>query len=204
VIGACRNPQAATELADLGAELCTFDAAEPASAEGLAVAVGGDGLDIVYNGAGIDARAAGATEANRSALELTAAQFDQVMRVNVTGPMLVVQALAEPLRRASGTVVNVSSQIGSIEVGQRMGRDASYAASKAALNMLTVKQAQALRPDGVTVIALHPGWLRTAMGGDAADLDPADAARQIAETISGLTISDTGRFLRWDGTTHPW
>jgi NAD(P)-dependent dehydrogenase (short-subunit alcohol dehydrogenase family) len=126
------------------------------------------------------------------------------MRVNVTGPYRLVQALAPNLRAASGKVVNVSSQIASFEVAQKMGRDVSYAASKTALNMVTLKQSQALKDHGVAVVCLHPGWLRTDMGGSSADLDPADAAAKIVSTIDALTMAQTGQFLRWDGTVHPW
>ena len=70
--------------------------------------------------------------------------------------------------------------------------------------MVTLKQSQVLRDRGITVIALHPGWLRSDMGSDRADLDPADAAASIVRVVDGLTLDQTGTFLRWDGSTHPW
>ena len=51
---------------------------------------------------------------------------------------------------------------------------------------------------------MHPGWLRTDMGGPNAALDPDDAARQIYATVESLTPDQNGQFLRWDGTVHPW
>jgi NAD(P)-dependent dehydrogenase (short-subunit alcohol dehydrogenase family) len=204
VIGGCRRPETADLLRSLGAEAVQLDTADAASIASFAQAVGQRPVDILINCAGIDARDSGATEAARSALDLTGEQFDRVMRVNVTGPLLVVQALAAGLRAAKGKLINISSQIGSMEVAQTMGRDVAYAASKAALNMVTIKQSQVLSPSGVTVIAMHPGWLKTAMGGAAAALDPDETAPLIVATIESLTIADTARFLRWDGTTHPW
>ena len=85
-----------------------------------------------------------------------------------------------------------------------MGRDVGYAVSKAALNMITVKLAAQLRADGITAIALHPGYLRTEMGAANAPLGADEAAERIVDLIDGLTPADSGRFLRWDGTEHPW
>ena len=70
--------------------------------------------------------------------------------------------------------------------------------------MLTVKSAAALRQDGICVISLHPGWVSTDMGGSAAPLTPAESAMAIAQTVSGLTMADSGRFVTWDGRDHPW
>lgn len=204
VIGGCRTPAAATDLTEVGAEVHQLDTGSGQSIDAFGAAVGDRSVDVLYNNAGIDARAVGAGEDARGALDLTEAQFRSVMEVNVLGPMLMVQALADNLTDAGGTVVNVSSQVGSIEVAHRIGSDIAYTTSKAALNMLTLKQSQALQPKGITVIALHPGWLRSDMGGSRADLDPAIAAESIASVVEGLSLEHTGSFLRWDGSTHPW
>lgn len=204
VIGGCRNPSAADQLRDAGAEVHQLDAGSGESVASFAAEIGDRPVDLLFNNAGIDARAVGAEEGARSALELSEAQFRSVMDVNVMGPFLLVKALAANLGAAGGTVVNVSSQVGSIEVAHRIGSDASYTTSKAALNMLSLKQSQALRPAGVTVIALHPGWVRSDMGGPRATLEPADAAASIVGVVAHLTIEHTGSFLQWDGTVHPW
>jgi NAD(P)-dependent dehydrogenase (short-subunit alcohol dehydrogenase family) len=204
VIGGCRNASTADALLEAGAEVHPLDTGVGESIAAFGRAVADRPVDVLYNNAGIDARAVGADERARGALDLTEKQFRSVMDVNVLGPMLMVQALAANLALTGGKVVNVSSQVGSIEVAQRIGSDIAYTTSKAALNMVTLKQSQALRSQGITVIALHPGWLRTDMGSDRADLDPADAAASIARVVDGLALEHTGTFLRWDGTTHPW
>ncbi len=203
VIGGCRRPDEATKLASLGATVLPLDMADPESIAAFSKAVGRP-VDLLFNSAGIDARNVGAEEGARGPLDITAEQIDAVFRVNVTGPIMLVQGLAGSLRAAKGTVINVSSQVGSFDVGKTVGRDVAYNSSKSALNMVTLKQAAAFANDGVTVIALHPGWLRTEMGGSSADLDPAEAAATIVSTVSALTPSQSGQFLRWDGTTHPW
>jgi NAD(P)-dependent dehydrogenase (short-subunit alcohol dehydrogenase family) len=204
VIAACRTPSAAADLHATGAEVVALDVGEPASIESFAAVVGDRPVDVLINNAGIDARAVGASDALRGALDLTVDEFQAVMNVNVVGPLLMVQGLAANLRAARGKVVNISSQVGSIAVAEKIGKDAAYTTSKAALNMLTVKQSQVLSPDGVAVIAMHPGWVRSEMGGPTADLDPAESASSIVAVIDGLTVNQTGSFLRWDGSVHPW
>ncbi len=88
----------------------------------FAEAIGDRPVDLLYNNAGIDARAVGAEDGARGALDLTEQQFRSVLDVNVLGPWLMVKALVENLRAAAGTVVKVSSQVGSIEVAQTIGR----------------------------------------------------------------------------------
>ena len=163
-------------------------------------AIGEQAVDVVVNNAGIDARNLGATDSERDVLTQTREQLMGQVAVNAVGPWLLSRGLLPQLRRAANPrIVNVTSQIGSMEVGQRIGRDVGYAVSKAALNMITVKLAARLREDGIVAIVLHPGHLRTDMGGAAAAMEPADAARQIVALVDGLTIADTGSFRRWDG-----
>jgi NAD(P)-dependent dehydrogenase (short-subunit alcohol dehydrogenase family) len=204
VIGGCRNPTAAIELSRTGAEVHPLDTGSGASITAFAEAIGDRPVDLLYNNAGIDARAVGAEDGARGALDLTEDQFRTVLDVNVLGPWLMVKALADNLGAAGGMVVNVSSQVGSIEVAQTIGRDISYTTSKAALNMVTLKESQVLRSHGVTVISLHPGWVRSDMGGPSATLDPSISAASIVKLVDGLTIDQTGSFYQWDGTVHPW
>jgi NAD(P)-dependent dehydrogenase (short-subunit alcohol dehydrogenase family) len=204
VIGGCRKPDKAHALGEIGAEIHSLDTSSDASIIAFAAAIGERPVDVLINNAGIDARAIGADDEARGALDVTAEQFLAVINVNAVGPMRLVQLLAGNLRAAHGMVANITSQVGSLEVAQRLGRDASYNSSKAALNMLTVKQSQAFRSDGVVVVCMHPGWVRSDMGGKGADLEPAEAASGIARVLAKLTIDDTGSFLRWDGSVHPW
>jgi NAD(P)-dependent dehydrogenase (short-subunit alcohol dehydrogenase family) len=204
VIGGCRNPDGADELVAAGAEVLALDTSSGESIAAFADAIGDRAVDVLYNNAGIDAKAVGADDAARGALELSGDQFRAVLDVNVLGPLLMVQALADNVRAATGKIVNVSSQVGSMEVAQHIGRDAAYTTSKAALNMLTLKQSQVLRPDGITVIALHPGWVRSDMGGPKATLEPSTAAAGILTLVDKLSIDDTGSFFQWDGSIHPW
>lgn len=163
-----------------------------------------DGLDLLVNCAGLDARAFG-VEDPRGPFDVDASVMNAVMAVNATGPMLVTRAALPLLRRgADPLVLNISSQLGSMQVAATKGRDTSYCVSKAALNMWSVKAAVALRPEGVGVVMLHPGWVSTDMGGPSAELTPEESAAAIVETVAGLGLADSGRFVRWDGNDHPW
>ena len=192
-------------LAAIAAEVLPLDVGDEASIDAFVAAIGDRPIDVLVNNAGIDARNLGASNEERNVFDQTAEQFMGQIQVNALGPMLLTRALAANLRRADRPrVVNMSSQIGSMEVGQRIGRDVGYAASKAALNMVTIKLGAALRDDGVICVVLHPGHLRTDMGGPAAALDADDAARRITDLIESLTMDDTITFRRWDGSVHPW
>jgi NAD(P)-dependent dehydrogenase (short-subunit alcohol dehydrogenase family) len=205
VVAGCRDPAAASELATVTPHVHAVDMGDEASISSFAEAVGDRVVDVLINNAGIDARNLGASEAERDVLLQSADRMIGQMRVNAIGPLLLTRELLDRLRRSNRPrVVNMSSQIGSMEVGQRIGRDVGYAASKAALNMITIKLATRLRDDGIVAVVLHPGHLRTDMGGPAAAMAPDDASRRIVDLIDGLTIDDTGSFRRWDGTIHPW
>ncbi len=169
------------------------------------LAAGVDGLDLLVNCAGIDARALGATDGARGPFELDAATLLEVTMVNAAGPMVVTrEALPLLLAGRNPMVVNVSSQLGSMSFAARAGSDTAYCVSKAALNMLTVKTAAALRSRRIGVVTIHPGWVSTDMGGPRATLTPRQSAEAVHETVTRLTMADSGRFLTWDGRDHPW
>lgn len=205
VIAGCRNPGNADELATLTGHVHAVDLGDEQSIAAFAAAIGDQPVDIVVNNAAIDARNLGAADSERDVLTQTPAQLRGQIEVNAVGPWLLSRGLLPQLRRSTNPrIVNITSQIGSMEVSRRIGRDVGYAVSKAALNMITVKLAWRLRDEGVIAVLVHPGHMRTDMGGAAAAMEPDDAARRIVEMVDTLTIDDTGTFRRWDGTTHPW
>lgn len=164
-----------------------------------------ESLDLLVNCAGADARAFGAPDDERGPFDLDAATFNAVLDVNVTGPMLVTRHLLPLLRGgADPMIVNISSQLGSMQVAARKGRDTAYCVSKAALNMLSVKAAAALRDESIGVVMLHPGWVQTDMGGEHAPMSIDDSSTSVIATLQALTLADSGRFVRWDGFDHPW
>ena len=128
---------------------------------------------------------------------------EEVMHVNAECPIRVAEALLDAVERSGhGRIVLMSSQLGA-----RRGSSASlgdYGDSKAALNDRFRERAPAWAARGVTAVTLHPGWVRTDMGGAGAPLSVEDSVRGIREVIAGLGPSDHGRFLTWQGEEHPW
>lgn len=206
VWGSARTPDPSDFLALEPAGAITLDLGDESSIVAAldALASQVDSIDLLVNCAGLDARAFGVSDP-RGPFDVSAEHANEVMRINATGPMLVTRE-ALPLLRASSSamVLNVSSQLGSMQVAATKGRDTSYCVSKAALNMWSVKAAVALRDEGIAVVMLHPGWVSTDMGGSLAELTPEESATAIVDTIASLSLSDSGRFITWDGRDHPW
>lgn len=206
VVAACRQPGRASALNSLAGEhpgrlhVLPLDVAQPRSLRELAselpLAIGEDGrLDLVLNNAGV-------LHAGERFGRLEAANFEDSFRTNALGPLLLVQALAT--RLADGArVANLSSELGSIGSTTRFGTP-SYNMGKAAQNMATVLLAHALAERGIVVVALHPGWVRTDMGGARAELEPAEAVAALLGLIAGLAPRDSGRFLDRNGQPLPW
>ena len=207
----CRRPDEAEDLRDLAGahpdtvDVFALDVADPEAIDAAAARVRDEAgaLDLLVNNAGISG---GATADRFGAVD--AERMTEVLRVNTVGPHLMTQAFADLLAAGAGAgeravVVNVTSQLGSIARTSGGGWH-SYKASKAALNMCTRLQAAELKGDGVVVVALHPGWVRTDMGGSNARLSPEDAVRGMRAVVSDLTMDEAGQFLAYDGTELPW
>jgi NAD(P)-dependent dehydrogenase (short-subunit alcohol dehydrogenase family) len=79
-----------------------------------------------------------------------------------------------------------------------------YRASKSALNSITKAMSYDLKPRGITVVAMHPGWVRTEMGGPSADIDTDTSVTGMKKVVDNLQPSDSGRFMVYDGTELPW
>ncbi|MDQ8201461.1 SDR family oxidoreductase [Pelagicoccus sp. SDUM812003] len=152
-------------------------------------------LDLLINNAG--------TAEHEPFGQWTKPALDKTFATNVSGPSLLMQELA-PLLSKGSKVVNLSSGLASLTRKGGIGTEvASYAASKAALNMMTVHAAAALRANDITVVAISPGWVKTDMGGPDASSDPADAVALLRKTISALSFQDSGAFLQEDGSALP-
>lgn len=207
VIAGCRRPVDATELGGVTDHVHELDVGSQESIEWFGAEVGSAPLDVLINNAGVDGRALGVADEERDVLQLSPEHVIDEFRINAIGPMLLSRVFLDSLRSsANPRIVNVSSTVGSMEVARSVGRDVGYVTSKAALNMITVKLAGRLAGDGIVAVAVHPGLLRTAIAtprGGALE-DPAVGAAELVTLIDGLTIEQSGSFLRRDGTIHPW
>ena len=141
--------------------------------------------------------------ASRSTLDADPDAFVEVLAVNAVAPLRVTQAFLPHLRRRGrGRIVAISSQLGGMTYP---GSDRiAYRASKSALNKTMQGLAEDLRSEGIAVLVVHPGWVRTEMGGPNAELEPAESAAGLARLIDDLRLETTGRFLDWNGKPRAW
>jgi len=124
---------------------------------------------------------------------------EQSMDVNLYGPMRVVKHFLPLMRKASkGFIMNISSEAGSFH--RAYGRDYAYSLSKAALNLFTQRLYVDLKETGIRALAVHPGWMRTDMGGPHAHLDPRESAEAIMDLIEGKREAEIAPFAFVDYT----
>ena len=130
-------------------------------------------------------------------------QFDLVMRTNVLAAMRLVPMLAPLLAPAQGTVAFISSRMGSI-AGASASHGMLFRVSKAAVNMVAKLAHADYAPVGIRVLALHPGWVRTDMGGPNADVAVQDSVAGLRRIIADRETYPSGSFLDYRGQSLPW
>src|SRR3954463_13602549 len=179
------------ELDALGAQVASIDLSD-------AEAVAAFGVETQLN---LFIANAGTSEPKNpnSADDLRA--WQQMMMVNAIAPYQLGKGLL-PRMADGGKMIAISSGMGSI--GDNGGGWVPYRTSKAALNMAWSNLALEAKPRGVAVVALSPGWVKTDMGGGGAEITPEESVSSMRALIDRLTIADSGRFLRRDGSELPW
>jgi len=195
VVATARDDAGLARIAALGAKALRLDVTDTSSAAGLAWQIDGEAFDTVFVCAGIlGPRTSGLSPPSE-------ADFDAVMRTNVLGPMRVLPAIAEAIAPAARIGV-LSSRMGSMALRANTSQW-TYRASKAALNSVVRDAAIALAGRALC-IALHPGWVRTGMGGEDADIDVATSAAGLRSTLAKVEPAQSGAFLNYDGTPLAW
>jgi len=200
----CRLPEKARKLKDVPGEVVRhrLDVTDGLQIAGLGRELAEEPLHLLVNNAGIFGPRGGFGQ-------IAYEDWLQVFNVNTLAPMRVAEAFAPHLARGaesgevSARLVNISSRLGSIGDTESSGWHV-YRSSKAALNMVTKCLSIDLRPRGVVVLALHPGWVRTDMGGSKAPLAPEDSVAGMLAVIEALGPDDSGGFYSHDGSPIPW
>ena len=131
-----------------------------------------------------------------------ARDWQAMMMINAIAPYQLATAALPRIADAKGKAVAISSGMGSI--GDNGGGWVPYRTSKAALNMAWSCLALEAKASGVTAVILSPGWVKTRMGGTGAQITAEESVSDMRSLIDRLTINDTGRFLRRDGSELPW
>ena len=201
----CRDPDAAAELQDLASRhpdvrLHRLDVTAADQIAGVAEALRDETLDLLVNNAGVYFERWGKDPIGSIDFE----DWEETFRVNTLGPMRVTEALLAQLARGDRPLVlAITSNMGSI-AGIDAPRDYAYRSSKAALNAAMHGLAHELKPRGIGVLLLHPGWVRTRMGGSSAPIGPEESVRGMLSLVDRYEPSLSGGFFRFDGARMPW
>ena len=183
-----------------------LDLLDHSTIERAARELDGAAIDVLLNVAGTMGRVDFA-RAGAGAMPFGATDYDDfldTLRVNVLAPLKVIECFVPQVERSvQRKVVTLSSVVGSI-ASNSSGGLYSYRASKAAVNALMKSLAIDLGKRGIIALPMHPGWVRTDMGGPRAPLDAPTSCAGIRRVIAGLTPADAGRFLQYDGQELPW
>ena len=193
VIGTVREG----DLKAIGAESLKVDVTDYAAVKALTAKLKGEPLDVLFCNAGIIGKRGMALGS------FDYADWEKILRVNLLGAAAVIEALVDNVAASDRrTIAVMSSRLGSIS--ETSGMTLPYSTSKAALNLLAKALAELLRPRGVIVVALSPGWVRTDMGGQGASLTPEVSVRGLRKVLAGLRREDSGKFFSHDGSPIPW
>ena len=196
VIATCR--QSSPELRALDVEVIDdVEVSNFKSLEKLAEKLGERKIDWLINNAGI-AGGVGLSSIDESAIDA----FVDMYKVNSLGPLLVTQALLNNLQEGSKVGI-ITSRMGSIDDNDSGGSYA-YRMSKSAVNAAGKSLSIDLKPRGIAVALLHPGWVRTDMTGYGGLIDPDESASGLIRRMEQLTMSSTGTFWHTNGQELPW
>jgi NAD(P)-dependent dehydrogenase (short-subunit alcohol dehydrogenase family) len=203
VFACCRTPSNAKALQalaeDAAVTVLPLDVRDEASVAALASALSDKPVDTLINNAGVS----GGPLEEQTATRMDFAAWADAFDTNTMGPVRVLQALLPSLKRAKHPkVMSVTSQLGAVSLDLALAF--GYSASKAALNKFMRLAAGELTRDGIAVGLIHPGWVKTDMGGAGAHITPAESAAGIANVIDRLSLENTGGFWKWNGSAHDW
>jgi NAD(P)-dependent dehydrogenase (short-subunit alcohol dehydrogenase family) len=194
VVGSTRDGQCSWSHERLS--LLAFDVTDDASVQAAAKNYQGT-VDVLINNSGVFG------PRNQNLAELAPADMLKAMDVNIVGPFRVLQAFLPHLEKAKrGRVLVISSMMGRFSSGS-VGA-AAYRASKAGANKLVQSFANELSPHNISIIACHPGWVKTDMGGSGAEIEASESAEGLIDLAENLTLEGTGQFMDWTGVRQDW
>jgi NAD(P)-dependent dehydrogenase (short-subunit alcohol dehydrogenase family) len=203
VLAFCRDPVRADALQRIARDsgglvtVHAMDVASDASVAAGVAAIGDAPVDVLLNVAAIVGNGMPELESGASDWSV----WQEVFNTNTMGPLRVIQAFLPRLRRGD-KVINISSQVGTSM--WRYGGTYAYGASKGALNRLTLSLALDLAPRGIIVGLVHPGWMKTDMGGRDAETPVQESAAGIRRIVADWPDDGQLHFLKWTGEPQIW
>ncbi|MDD2723407.1 MAG: SDR family oxidoreductase [Methylovulum sp.] len=204
VIACCRHPAQAEALQTLAGQygniqLETLDVMDFGSIEYLSAKLADSRIDVLLNNAGVyhDNKTNGFGQ-------LDYPLWLQSFVINTQAPVKMAEAFLPQLQRGGQKLIaNVSSLMGSM-TDNTSGGSLFYRSSKAALNAAMKSLAIELKPQAIGVLTLHPGWVKTDMGGPNALIEAEESISGMRKVMAGFTLQQSGDFLKYDGTLMPW
>jgi NAD(P)-dependent dehydrogenase (short-subunit alcohol dehydrogenase family) len=197
VYATVRDRAGGVRVVETGARVLELDVTDEQALAQLPARLGDVPLDVLINNAGV-------SSTTKSINDCNAENLAKAFAVNAIAPVLVAKALLPCLALGQRKLImNISSQLASI-TNNSGSSSYGYRASKTALNMLTVCMANELRPQGFTVLTLHPGWVKTDMGGVAAPMSVETSAQHLIDRMNSATPAQSGSYLNFDGNILPW
>ena len=204
VFACCRNPHNADKLFNI-AKLSSgqisvhiADMQELGTIQALSYELRNDPIDMLINNAGTygsDKNKFGSVDADN---------WLQAFQINCIAPLKMVEAFSHQLEMSQTKLVAcLSSKMGSM-ADNGYGGSYIYRSSKAALNSVVKSLSIDLRQHNIISVALHPGWVKTDMGGENAEITTRESVEKIFNNLSLLTLKDSGRFIDIDGSDIPW
>ena len=204
VFATARSPSEATELTALAQasggnlKVLPYDAASPDAPALLKQALGETPIDLLLANAG------GMGNRDVAFGSVDVEEVLQLVRINSLAPLKLAESLAENLACSQRKLIAFqSSLMGSIG-DNGSGGFYAYRISKVALNMVARSVANDLKSRGVIAVALHPGWVKTRMGGSNAPITVAQCVDGQQRLLDKLTLADSGKFFNFDGKELPW
>jgi NAD(P)-dependent dehydrogenase (short-subunit alcohol dehydrogenase family) len=209
VVATARDPEQAEDLKALqqefsGIELEALDLAEPASIEAFVIRMGDRAIDLLLNNAGTMGPLPLEDHIHRQRFGgIDYDLWSEILLINTFGTVRLTEALMPNVVASQRrTIVMVSSTAGSIGGSDRNAM--AYTTSKAALNKASTIIARAVAEQGVIVLVMCPGHVKTRLGIGGAGVEIDDSVTGMRQVISGLTLADSGTFLRYNGEAIPW
>ena len=179
-------------------EICELDLLDKESPNILSNFLGDKPIDLFINNAGVIGHSA------QHFKSVSLNHWLDVLKVNLIAPLLITQSIIKNIEKSSERKIYfISSKVGSIE-DNKSGGMYIYRSSKTALNQVVKSLSIDLKPLGISVISLHPGWVRTEMGGPNALISVEESVNGMVDVISNTSIINSGQFINYDGTRLPW
>ena len=203
VIATYRNKNSSIDLIEMGNErsnlkLLQLDVSSNKSLNSFAENLGDSPIDIFINNAGVYG------PRNSSFGNVDEENWIPAIKVNAIAPLLLTQLIIKNIRAGTDKkLIYITSKMGSID-DNKGGGSYVYRSSKTALNSVVKSLSVDLENEGIVVALIHPGWVKTDMGGPNALIERDTSVRGMTEVISNLDITSTGNFYNYDGSIIPW